>query len=450
MHPHALVQARLEALLSPAEASRLEALGAALEPHIPAIVDTFYRELMRLEEARGFLDHDVVDTRLRASLAGWLGGLFRPRPAEDIAALVEAQRRVGEVHARIRVPIHLVMHGMQILFRAISEALVVDARDPRAAREDLLLVNDVLQYTVVVINESFVKSTMRGEREALSLRESLLAGDLAVECERARASLFDWARRVIDAKLRPAGGRAPVPSVRESAWGRWLFYRGELLLGTDATLQDLKARALALEPRIEACPASVDVHDCVDEIQQEVSSMSLLLSRLSERALARGGARDPLTRLLNRRFLDTVLQREVHLALSMQVPFSVLLLDLDHFKAVNDTHGHPGGDEVLRQTAQLLLDGVRTSDFVFRYGGEEFVVVLGAVAPGAAVDIAEELAARIRGHRFVISSDAEVTLSVSVGVASHDGHPDYRKLVERADAALYRAKAEGRDRVVVG
>jgi diguanylate cyclase len=450
MHPHSLVQARLASILSEGEPERLRSIGAAIEPAIPRIVDTFYSQMKEIEEARGFLDHHIVDTRLRASMAGWLRALFVPRPADDIPALVAAQRRVGEVHARIRVPIHLVMHGIQILYRAISEERAAVCVDVAQTREDLLLVSDLLQYTAVVINESFVRSTMRGEREALSLRESLLSGDLAVECERARASLFDWARQVVDAKLRPAGRSRAAPSVRDSDWGRWLLYRGELLMGGDATLQQLKVAALELDARIAASLTLDEVDDCVDDIQRQVSSMSLLLSRLSERALARGGARDPLTRLLNRRFLDTVLQREVELALTMHVPFSVLVLDLDHFKRVNDAHGHGGGDEVLRQTAQLLLEGVRTSDFVFRYGGEEFVVVLGAVDADEGPRVAEALAARIREHEFVLSSGVPVGLTASIGVAVHDGHPDYRQLIERADAAVFRAKDAGRDRVIVG
>lgn len=259
MHPHALVQARLTAILSGEEAERLAVIGEALDPAIPRIVATFYTEMLALEEARGFLDHHVVDTRLRASLAGWLRSLFRPR---------------------------LVMHGTQILFRAISEEYGRIGANASTTRADLLLVSDVLQYTVVLINESFVRSTLRGEREALSLRESLLAGDLAVECERARAALFDWARQVIDRKLRPEAHDGDSTAIRDSEWGRWLFYRGELLLGGDEVLQELKSRALALEPRADVCPAQKDVHECVDEIQAEVSALPLLLSRLSERAAA--------------------------------------------------------------------------------------------------------------------------------------------------------------------
>lgn len=451
MSPHSLIQAHLTQLLSDGEQERLRRIGAAIAPAIPGIVDTFYAELMAVEEARSFLDHHLVDSRLRASMAGWIAGLFEPRPAEDIGALIAAQQRVGEVHARIRVPVHLVMHSAQILYRAISAECAVAGADAREVRTDLLLVSDVLQYTLVLINESFLRSTMRGEREALSLRESLLAGDLAVECERARASLFDWARQVVDAMLRPPSGpETAPPRVQGSDWGRWILYRGELLLGGDPTLQELKVRALALERRLEACMDAAQVGACVDEIQQEVSVMSLSLSRLSERALARGGARDPLTRLLNRRFLDTVLQREVQLALTLRVPFSVLMLDLDHFKRVNDGHGHPAGDEVLRQMAQLLLDGVRTSDFVFRFGGEEFVVVLGAADAAEGAGVAAELLSRVRRHHFVLEDGTTLQLTVSVGIAQHDGHPDFRRIIERADAALYAAKAAGRDRVAAG
>lgn len=115
--------------------------------------------------------------------------------------------------------------------------------------------------------------------------------------------------------------------------------------------------------------------------------------------------------------------------------FCVLMLDIDHFKQVNDQFGHDGGDRVLQSLASVLGNQMRASDFVFRYGGEEFLVVQGEVDVGQA--------------EILLAANPSVKVTLSIGVAAFDGHPDYLRLVERADKALYSAKHDGRNRCVV-
>ncbi|WYX63650.1 GGDEF domain-containing protein [Achromobacter xylosoxidans] len=159
---------------------------------------------------------------------------------------------------------------------------------------------------------------------------------------------------------------------------------------------------------------------------------------------------DPLTNVLNRRFLPSVIGREILIATREHSTFSVLLLDIDHFKAINDSHGHAGGDQVLRQFAEVVHQSCRSSDFVFRYGGEEFLVVLVDTAREAALAAAEKLGAEIRRHAFAIPEAGSLRITASIGVATFDGHPDYAYLIDRADKALYQAKQAGRDRSVAG
>ena len=157
---------------------------------------------------------------------------------------------------------------------------------------------------------------------------------------------------------------------------------------------------------------------------------------------------DSLTLVLNRRALVGRLAAEVDRARRYESTVTILMIDLDHFKGVNDTYGHLAGDQVLRDVAQLLQGEVRSVDIVARYGGEEFMIVLPETSTDGAVAFAERLRKSIEGHAFE-STGHSLLLTTSIGVASF---PSTRvasmdDLVARADEALYRAKAEGRNRV---
>lgn len=158
---------------------------------------------------------------------------------------------------------------------------------------------------------------------------------------------------------------------------------------------------------------------------------------------------DPLTGLLNRRALDTELQREWSRLQREGAPFALLALDLDHFKRVNDRYGHLVGDEVLTQTAQRLRETVRGADLVARTGGEEFVVLMPETDDAGARSAAERLRAAVAGTPYAVST-GPLPLSVSVGVATvQRPGSGPRDALQRADRALYAAKEGGRDRVVM-
>ena len=158
---------------------------------------------------------------------------------------------------------------------------------------------------------------------------------------------------------------------------------------------------------------------------------------------------DPLTQVLNRRALTDRLVSELDRARRYGHSVAVLMLDLDHFKLVNDTRGHLVGDGVLKDTAEILRAAVRSADFVARYGGEEFVIVLPETSMDGAVTFAERLRERIATTAFQGGVGVTLTISVSIGVALFPGPriTSADDLLASADTALYRAKADGRNRV---
>lgn len=160
---------------------------------------------------------------------------------------------------------------------------------------------------------------------------------------------------------------------------------------------------------------------------------------------------DPLTELLNRRALAARLQAEIERVRRYDAPLALLMLDLDHFKTVNDTHGHLVGDSVLAELGRVLQRGTRSVDIVARYGGEEFMIALPETTYDGALAFAERLRERIEEHPFRSASQHPVTLTASIGIASFPapGVDGLDSLLASADAALYRAKREGRNRVAI-
>jgi len=159
-------------------------------------------------------------------------------------------------------------------------------------------------------------------------------------------------------------------------------------------------------------------------------------------------SRDPLTGVGNRTVMNSALAREVGLAQRQEMPLSVLVVDIDHFKQFNDSYGHAFGDDVLIAVAQSVASTIRRSDLLFRFGGEEFVVLASHTGNDGAMLLAE----RIRENITALASvrGRRINLSVSVGVAELNTNDDSDSLFERADQALYRAKNGGRNRCVLG
>src|SRR5260370_14035796 len=155
---------------------------------------------------------------------------------------------------------------------------------------------------------------------------------------------------------------------------------------------------------------------------------------------------DGLTTLWNRGVIMDLLGRELDRSRREHVSTSILMCDLDHFKSVNDTYGHLAGDDVLKETAKRLLSSVRSYDFVGRYGGEEFLVVLNNCNPAYALARAEEIRKAI-AYKPVPSSNGPVSATMTLGLLlSHEwGSLPLEDLLKQADAALYAAKAAGRN-----
>jgi len=186
-------------------------------------------------------------------------------------------------------------------------------------------------------------------------------------------------------------------------------------------------------------------------LQQMVELASMRIAGLNlSSILAHQSIRDSLTNLFNRRFMEIALDRELRRAVRHKKPLAVLMLDIDHFKQLNDTYGHDAGDAVMREVAAVMRQAVRSEDTVCRYGGEEFVVILPELSTDDALARAESIRDMVSELRLYHRGEAlrEVTISIGVALYPQNGEsPD--QLVITADRALYEAKHLGRNRVVL-
>jgi diguanylate cyclase (GGDEF)-like protein len=163
---------------------------------------------------------------------------------------------------------------------------------------------------------------------------------------------------------------------------------------------------------------------------------------------------DPLIGIYNRRYLDRRLEDETNRALRYKLPLSILMIDIDHFKRINDTHGHQIGDQALIFLGKILMDEVRNLDVVARFGGEEFAIIAPETPTLTATELAKRLHQHIGTHPLIITRHSgeklEIKMTVSIGIASLGYDNDnMQKLLKSADQALYQAKQNGRNQVVL-
>jgi len=263
--------------------------------------------------------------------------------------------------------------------------------------------------------------------------------------------LLDWENQLMF-DLAVGSGYESLPRLASSEFGLWFRHKAShAFQGTpesasilDYIMQiDQELQTLAEAGKEQGSLGSLH------RVREQTRSIRFLLDSLFEQANELEAGRDVLTRLLNRKFLPVVMTKEMLYSRQAGGSFGVLIVDVDHFKQINDAHGHDGGDQVLQQVATALSNNTRGGDYAFRLGGEEFLLVLVDVDAQKITQAAEKLRQRIAEDSFRLPQGEVIKVTVSIGIAVHDGHPDYERLLRRADQALYEAKNAGRNRCVL-
>ncbi len=189
--------------------------------------------------------------------------------------------------------------------------------------------------------------------------------------------------------------------------------------------------------------ACIAIHD-VSEIAEATHLLETAMDQTL--ALEEANHRDGLTGLFNRRFFDEQISQEILRAKRYDWPLALAMLDLDHFKKINDTFGHPTGDTVLRSVANRLTGMLRSSDTLCRYGGEEFALILPHISKEHLLPLMERLNSAIQNNPVVLEDNTQITVTISSGVSHLQENQMAGELIHRADQALYQSKQQGRNR----
>ncbi len=452
----------------PDEATRLERMAEAWREHLQAaslaslrlladipapakaeLAQQFYSGLLDDPRASRFLTYDDVRERLKPALVRWLHITFTAT-ADQAGALAELNHRAGSLHARIELPVDLMSRGFRLLRHSLAELLLEIEPDAKRAYAALTLAGESMDLALEGMSAAYVSGYERSARSDATYRLFSLMRNAGTERERQRATLLDWENTLLYAMA--SGGKLSNTSpLAATEFGRWFIHKGAPSFGDHVAvgtvhkaikeIDDLLARLLL---------GNEDRMLVLEAIRAHLADIRNALNMLFEQVSELDSGTDSLTTLLNRRFLPSVLRREILLSDRSGERFAVLLLDIDHFKSINDQFGHAAGDAILRHVADLLSEQTRGSDYLFRLGGEEFLAVLIDCEEDRAVAIASHLCRELSQSPMEWNGHSEgITATTSIGVAVYDGHPDYEHLLKRADGAMYQAKQSGRNRICV-
>lgn len=423
-------------------------ISDAVRREAPALVRLFYDTLREEPDAAAILTHDLVSTRLGGSLQAWLLSLFPAEGAPGFEAMAAQQHKVGAVHARICLPLHLVSRAARLMRAAIITRLGLAVVEREALVQALGHVTNVLDIAMELMNDAFVQESSRNTRNEEAFRLFSLGQDVSLEREAQRAAIAEWLQAVFLATMKSVRPLR-LPTIAASEFGLWVHHRAGVIFGSLPALDRVHGLMVEIDTQVlpglaepERAPAMLDL------LESRVNDIRFIISDAFQAVIGLENGRDALTRTLNRRFMPSVLARETALARQSGLRFSVMMVDIDHFKSINDRYGHAAGDAVLSQVAEIIMRTVRLGDFVFRYGGEEFCILLVEADARRAGTIAERLRAAIEEADIPLGDGPSLRVTASLGIAQFDGHPDYTRLVEAADQALYRAKHTGRNRVM--
>lgn len=434
------------------------------EPHIRALAADiaaanakalsfeFYRVVLVDPHAEEFLSNEQVEKQLKRALEKWIISILTCEIG-DIDRLLKEQHSVAEVHARIGIPVEVVEMGFRVLKKILYPAVINGPQDPAEKLQIYHFAINSIDLAMEVMSRAFSFSENGLTKEDENYRIFSLLENAEEEKERQVAALLAWEvdliyKVVLDVDL----GNSLLLS--QSDFGLWFNHKGRhyfsgiaevghisrLLQDFDGLIHHTNATSKALHGKVQRSKFLL-------QLRSTVSQIITLLRELFEEVSRHEVGMDVLTKLLNRRFLPTIFKREIAHANRAATPLSILVIDVDKFKQINDTWGHNTGDEILRRVSQIFYDNVRSSDYVFRYGGDEFIIVLTEATQVDTLRTAERIRSRVEKTRVKSPAGEDISLSLSIGAAMFSGHPDYERLIQIADEALYVAKKNGRNRV---
>ena len=415
----------------------------------------FYRIVRIDPHAEEFLSNEQVERQLKSAMERWIINVLSAQ-VDDVERLIQIQHTVAEVHARIGIPVEIVEMGFRVLKKILYP--VIFSSDYSAA-EKLQVYHfsiNSIDIAMEVMTRAFTFSDSSASKEDENYRIFSLLENAEEEKERQIASLLSWEIDIIYKVLLDSDLGSSLP-LSQADFGLWFNHKGRhyfsgiaevghisrLIQDFDGIFNQTMRNTRNLNNR------SLRVKFLL-QIRNTVSQIITLLRELFEEVSRHEVGMDVLTKLLNRRFLPTIFKREIAHANRTGTPLSVLIIDVDKFKEINDTWGHNTGDEILRKVSQAFYDNVRSSDYVFRYGGDEFIIVLTEASENETLRTAERIRSRVEKTKLKAANGEDIALSLSIGAAMFNGHPDYERLIQVQNPQSWSATIRQRDGAPAG
>ena len=230
----------LRSLLADADPELLTTIGGAVDPYAESVSDEFYSSIQEHDDAHAFLDNEVVETRLRDSLARWVRDLFVVRRGSQIDEYIERQSVVGDRHARINVPLGLITVGIGVLKKAMFRHIVDSDIDRGDLANAIILVDELVDLSTGLMNRVYMSDLLSDARDQQSLKLQYAGVDMAIQTEGLRASLFDWHRQILRLLIEDSINPRQVPSIRKTNFGLWVTHKAELIFQGAKEIDQLK------------------------------------------------------------------------------------------------------------------------------------------------------------------------------------------------------------------
>ncbi|WP_411684031.1 diguanylate cyclase [Acinetobacter indicus] len=418
-----------------------------IQQHVTVLVAEFYRQMMKEQEASYFLSDELVRSRLKNALQQWLLDSFAVPFKQDFKAIVAKQLKVGEVHARIGVPSWLIIRGIrEIQRKSFAFFLQTPQADVLAAADYM---TQVLSLAAEIMCRTYEAKVEIHNDMKHTYRLFSAMQDVAVQKDRQRGCLLDWENELMF-KAFSDQSQLFHPPLSKSEFGLWFIHKAAYAFASAEQVEFIIQRIYQVDQLNQQLLDTSDQQQMLLLIQQircKNREIQHLVDQLFQVAEYIGTGNDSLTQLLNRRYLNTILIREIQFSRKNRSPLSLLAIDADFFKEINDRYGHAAGDLALQFMAEVLLESSKGSDYAFRVGGEEFLLLLVDSDWNRAQMIAETIRRRVEDTPIRSAEGESFKFTVSIGAVQYDGHPDYQRFLDAADAALYSAKNAGRNQV---
>ncbi|MRA03405.1 diguanylate cyclase [Acinetobacter lwoffii] len=418
-----------------------------IQDHSLILVEEFYKNMLIEKESAEFFSDDLIQQRLRDTLNAWLLESFSVGINKRYADAVQKQAMVGHVHARVGIPSWLIMRGVREIERKMFELL--DENPHHSMLTTCSYIVQIMGFATEVMCRSYEAKTAMNQEIKHSYRVFSAMQDVAVQKDKQRSSLLDWENELMF-KVFSEHEKLNHPMLSKSEFGLWFIHKASYAF-TGSDQVDLIIERIyqvdELNQEIMDCTDKNNMLGLIQQIRDLNREIQLLVDQLFQVAEYIESGNDSLTQLLNRRYLNTIISREITFSRKNHTPLSLLAIDADYFKSINDKFGHAAGDLALKFLAEALQKYSQGSDYAFRVGGEEFLLLLVDTDEKRALNIAESIRKYIENGMINSAQGQQFKFTVSIGRVLYDGHPDYQRFLNAADSALYMAKNNGRNRV---